>query len=261
MDNMSRLLEIMRRLRDPEGGCPWDRQQSYASLVPYTLEEAYEVAEAVERGEHQGLREELGDLLFQVVFYAQIAAEEHCFDFDDVAGAIADKMERRHPHVFGDAEVADAHQQGLAWEAHKQYERAREGREGALDGVPRALPALARAHKLQARAARVGFDWQRSEQVLEKVEEELAELRVELGAAAHPDRLEEELGDLLFSCVNLARRLGIDAEAALRRANDKFESRFRAMEARLAGGPRPVGEADLEEMDRAWEQVKAQEEC
>ncbi|NIP73124.1 MAG: nucleoside triphosphate pyrophosphohydrolase, partial [Gammaproteobacteria bacterium] len=225
----------------------------------YTLEEAYEVAEAVERGEDPGLREELGDLLFQVVFYAQIAAEEHRFDFDDVAGAIADKMERRHPHVFGDAEVADERQQNLAWEAHKQHERAGEGREGALDGVPRALPALVRAYKLQGRAARVGFDWERDEQVLEKVQEELAELQDELAAAAPPARLEEELGDLLFSCVNLARRLEVDAEGALRRANDKFERRFRAMERRMAGGPRPVGQADLQEMDRAWELVKAQE--
>jgi len=261
MSAIEQLVEIMRRLRDPRTGCPWDREQSYRSLVPYTLEEAYEVADAIEQNDLDHLPDELGDLLFQVVFYAQIGQEQGRFDFEDVAQRICDKLVRRHPHVFADTVIATAEEQTRAWEEHKRRERDRKavaGQAGILEGVSLALPALVRAAKLQRRAARVGFDWPRVDGVLAKVREELAEIEAELQADATPERLVEELGDLLFSCVNLARHLQVEPEAALRTANLKFERRFRQMETLLqaTGGIEPAGPA---EMDSAWEAVKQAE--
>ncbi len=259
MSQLERLLAIMARLRDPEHGCPWDREQTLASLVPHTLEEAYEVAEAAERGEPEALRQELGDLLFQVVFYAQIAREVGWFDFEAVAGAIGDKMIRRHPHVFGDERVADAREQSERWEAIKAQERGGEAAGGALDGVSPALPALSRARKLQQRAARQGFDWPDHHGVLAKLEEELDEVR-EAWAGGQREAIEDELGDLLFVCVNLIRHAGLDPEAVLRRANRKFERRFRAMEAlaETAHG-RPLAELDLAQQEALWQRSKRRE--
>jgi MazG family protein len=237
---IERLLGIMAALRDPRTGCPWDREQTWASIAPHTIEEAHEVADAIESGDPAAVRDELGDLLFQVVFQARIAEEVGLFDFDAVATAIADKLERRHPHVFGDARIADAAEQTRAWETHKARERAARGgaSSGALDGVARGLPALMRATKLGRRAAQVGFDWPDVERVVAKVEEETAELRAELAGTARLvapdiDRVEEELGDLLFALAQLARKLQVDPESALRRANGKFERRFAWIEASL----------------------------
>jgi len=248
------LLALMARLRDPERGCPWDRAQDFATIAPYTLEEAYEVADAIARDEPAALRDELGDLLFQVVFHAQMAQERGWFDFQAVAAGIVDKMIRRHPHVFGAQSVDDAAAQTAAWEAIKARER---GDAATLDGIPLALPALTRAAKLQRRAARVGFDWPDLPPVLAKLHEELDELKAAMEAREGHARLTEELGDLLFSAVNLARHLDIDPEAALRAANAKFEARFRALEAALAAGGRGPAGASLAELDALWEQVKA----
>ncbi len=255
---MSRLLAIMSRLRDPRGGCPWDLEQTFASIAPHTIEEAYEVVEAIESGDRAALRDELGDLLFQVVFYAQMGREEGCFDFETIAAAICDKMERRHPHIFLDADapkVADAEAQVRAWEETKAAERAAKAADGVLDGVSTALPAITRALKLQGRAARVGFDWPEAADVLDKIEEEIGEVRQELPGAS-PDRLEDEVGDLLFACVNLARKLKVDPESALRRCNRKFETRFRHIERELAKAGRSPAEADLEDMERLWVAAK-----
>ena len=226
-----RLLALMARLRDPERGCPWDLEQDFATIAPHTIEEAYEVADAIDRQDMPALRDELGDLLFQVVFYAQMARERGAFDFDAVAEAITDKMIRRHPHVFGKASIATAEAQTRAWEDHKATERrARAEAEGRapsiLDGVTAALPALSRALKLQNRAARAGFDWPAADQVLEKIEEEVAEVRTELAEGADAERVSGEIGDLLFAVVNLARHLKLDPESALRHANAKFERRI-----------------------------------
>ncbi len=257
---MEELLAVMDRLRDPDTGCPWDLAQDYRSIVPHTLEEAYEVAEAIESGDVPALRDELGDLLFQVVFYARLAAEEGHFAFTDVARQMAAKLRRRHPHVFGDAEESDAASQSLTWEAIKARERAaRGGPSGALDGVSRSLPALSRAAKLQRRAARVGFDWDSVHPVLDKVHEELDELTEELDGGADPARVEEELGDLLFACANLGRHLKADPEQALRAANRKFERRFAQVETivRERGqDPQAVG---LEELEAAWQESKRRE--
>src|SRR5579864_4571053 len=259
--DLPRLLDIMARLRDPADGCPWDLEQSFATIAPYTIEEAYEVAEAAERGEPQALKEELGDLLLQVVFHAQMAKEARQFSFNDVARGIADKMVRRHPHVFADASVSDAAAQTLAWEEQKAEERrvqaAAEGRpESALDGVGIGLPALARAEKLQKRAARVGFDWPTLPPVLAKIEEEIAELKHEIAHDGGANRITDELGDLLFAVANLARHLRVDPEQALRQANRKFERRFRAVEARLTAAGKSPGEASLDEMEEEWQRVK-----
>jgi len=261
---IERLLAVMARLRDPAKGCPWDREQSFATIVPYTIEEAYEVADAISSGDMAGLKEELGDLLFQVVFYAQMAREEGRFDFADIAQAIAEKMERRHPHVFGDATIETAAAQTVAWEATKAHERAVAGDEtkpaSILDGVARALPALTRAEKLTKRAARHRFDWPEAAQVLDKIEEEIQELRAEITGQAPKARLTDELGDLLFACANLARKLDLDPESTLREANDKFERRFRRVETLLAERGRAPGESTLEEMDALWDDVKAEEQ-
>ncbi|MBM3550118.1 MAG: nucleoside triphosphate pyrophosphohydrolase [Alphaproteobacteria bacterium] len=260
--NIDRLIEIMARLRAPEGGCPWDLEQTFATIAPYTVEEAYEVADAIARGDLPDLKEELGDLLFQVVFHARMAEEQDAFAFEDVARAIADKMERRHPHVFGEGPERDAAAQTVSWEATKAAERSEKASRSpasALDGVALALPALMRADKLQGRAARVGFDWPEVRQVLDKIEEEIAELRAELDGGGGKDAIEDEVGDLLFALANLARHLGVDPEAALRRGNRKFERRFRAIEAALAAqGRRPEG-ASLEEMEALWQQAKIDE--
>ncbi len=258
MHEMDEVLQIMSRLRDPLGGCPWDRAQSYATIVPHTLEEAYEVADAIARDDPEALRDELGDLLFQVIFYCQLASEEGAFDFRGVAAGLAEKLVRRHPHVFGDVHYADAEVQTAAWEAIKAQERGGEST-SALDGVPRGLPALTRALKLQRRAARVGFDWGDADPVLAKVREELDELQVEMRQGEARERLAAELGDLLFACVNLARHLAVDPEGALRAGNEKFERRFRQIETWLAEADRLPSQASLAEMDALWERAKAKE--
>lgn len=250
---LRRLLTIMAALRDPETGCPWDRAQDFATIAPYTIEEACEVADAIARHDIPALADELGDLLFQVVYHARLAEEAGHFTFVDVARAISDKMIRRHPHVFGDARA----EAGL-WERGKAAERAAGGAHGTLAGVPAALPALAQAHKLTARAARVGFDWPDAEAVLAKLDEETDELRAEL-AGADPARLEDEIGDMLFVLANLARKLGLDPETALRQANRKFTRRFNAVEARLASAGATPAEAGLAAMEAAWAAVKAAE--
>lgn len=256
MTEMDALLEVMARLRDPERGCPWDVAQTFATIAPYTLEEAFEVADAIERGDLAALREELGDLLFQVVFHARMAEEQGAFDFAAVARGLTEKMQRRHPHVFGTAEVADASTQTVAWEAHKARERAARS-EGALDGVPVSLPALARAQKLGRRAARVGFDWPDATGVLDKLAEETRELHAALATREQaPEAVEEELGDLLFTIANLARHVDVDAEGALRRASLKFEHRFREVEKRLAATGRTPEQAGAEELERLWTEVK-----
>lgn len=259
MHPIDRLQQVMARLRDPQGGCPWDVEQTFASIVPHTIEEAYEVAEAIELGDMAQLQDELGDLLFQVVFYAQMAREAGQFDFNGIAAGIADKMVRRHPHVFGAAEIDSAEAQTVAWEALKEGERQAKGQASVLDGVSTALPALTRALKLQKRAARVGFDWPAAAPVLAKIAEEVAELEQEMAGGGEPERLRDELGDLLFSCVNLARKLDIDPEGALRHGNRKFESRFRAVEQALAAQGRSPAEATLDEMDALWDAAKRHE--
>jgi len=246
----------MARLRDPEEGCPWDRQQNFSTIAPYTIEEAYEVADAISRGDMADLRDELGDLLFQVVFHARMAEEAGEFAFSDVVKAIIEKMVRRHPHVFADEELADAVAQTRAWEEHKALERQAKGQHhGLLDGVTLGLPALSRAQKLQKRAARAGFDWPEVGGILDKIEEELGEVRAELDAEDHT-ALEAELGDLLFACVNLARYAGVDPETALRRTNEKFERRFRYIEETLSEAGKAIEQCSLEEMDALWNEAK-----
>ena len=278
MSGIQRLLEIMTQLRNPQGGCPWDLQQSFKTIAPYTVEEAYEVADAIERNDLPSLRDELGDLLFQVVFHSQMAKEQGAFNFDDVANAICDKMERRHPHVFGNAAVADAEAQTVAWEEQKRRERAqkRNGEEQAsvLDDVPIALPALTRANKLGKRAAQVGFEWSDVHGAVDKLDEEIAEFKAEVrqhvclqadtnagtaeGQHQH-ERLAAEIGDVLFCVVNVCRYLKIDPEQALKRTNASFERRFRYVERGLARQGKAPQDATLEEMDKLWDEGKAEE--
>jgi len=255
------LLTIMARLRDPQDGCPWDRRQTFASIAPYTIEEAYEVADAIRRGDMDELRDELGDLLFQVAFYAQMANELQEFEFADVVNAICEKMLRRHPHVFAGAEYASEAELRAAWETQKKQEREAkaEAQASVLAGVARALPALMRAEKLQKRAARVGFDWDDARGVIEKCREELAELDAELTRERDHAAIREELGDLLFACANLARHAGVDAEQALGQANDKFERRFHGIEQALAAAGRRIEDASLQEMDELWTRIKLEE--
>ncbi|HTT82785.1 MAG TPA: nucleoside triphosphate pyrophosphohydrolase [Rhizomicrobium sp.] len=256
---ITELLAIMRRLRDPKSGCPWDREQTFGTIAPYTIEEAYEVAGAIEDEDWPALKEELGDLLFQVVFHAQMADERGLFDFGDVAGAIAGKMRRRHPHVFAAAQGIDtASAQTIAWEEHKSRERAAK-QHGLLDDVPAALPALLRALKLQQRAARVGFDWDSATRVVEKIAEEAAEIAEARDGGAAPEKLEDEIGDLLFAVANLARHMGVDPEAALRSTNAKFMRRFRQIESALAKQDRTLSDASLAEMEDLWQAAKAKE--
>ncbi len=254
MSDIEKLLDIMRRLRDPQHGCPWDVRQDFGDIAVYTVEEAYEVADAIAREDMTALREELGDLLFQPVFHARIAEERGLFDFNDVVDAICDKLVRRHPHVFGNERVESAEEQTRQWEAHKAHERdAEDTVTGVLDGVPLALPALRRAQKLQKRAATVGFDWSAPAPVIAKVREEIEELERGL---EDPAVLREELGDLLFAIVNLARHTGVDAEAALRDANTKFEDRFRYIEERLAESGRAAVDVDLDTLENLWNEAK-----
>jgi MazG family protein len=255
MSSIERLLQIMSRLRDPAQGCPWDREQSFATIAPYTIEEAYEVADAIERADLKALRDELGDLLFQVVFHSQMAAEQSAFDFDDVAAAICDKMERRHPHVFGDARIEA---QTLAWEEQKRRERAARG-DSVLADVPLGLPALTRANKLGKRAAQVGFEWSDVSGALDKLDEELGELRAEVANAASREQIANELGDVLFCVVNVCRYLDIDPESSLRNTNAKFERRFRYIEQKLQEQGRTPEQSTLPEMDRLWDEAKARD--
>ena len=257
---MDKLLAIMARLRDPDDGCPWDLAQDFASIAPYTIEEAYEVADAIEKNDLNHLRDELGDLLLPVVFHAQMASEQDAFDFNAVADAISDKMIKRHPHIFDTSQYRNAKTQTIAWEEQKAIERAelaaKESRAvSALDGVASALPALTRALKLQKRAARIGFDWPDAAPVMDKIREETAELQVEMDAGNGPGMV-DELGDLLFSVVNLARHLDIDPEAALRAGNAKFERRFRHLEADLADQGLDPKDLDITALEAAWKNSK-----
>jgi nucleoside triphosphate diphosphatase len=268
--DIRRLIDIMAALRDPVRGCPWDVEQSFASIAPFTIEEAYEVADAIERGATEDLREELGDLLLQVVFHARMAEEAGLFDFGGVVEAITAKLIRRHPHVFGDAGALDSGEVKALWGRIKADEKRaklasgakggqpQEARLGALDGVPLALPALSRAMKLQEKAGKVGFDWNDARAVLAKIREEVAEVEAEI-ASGSAQALSGEVGDLLFAAVNLARHLRVDPEAALRGANLKFERRFAHIENRLAEGGRTPESASLDEMERLWAEAKATE--
>jgi ATP diphosphatase len=256
---MPRLLEIMRALRDPETGCPWDIEQSFESIAPYTVEEAYEVADAIARKDWDDLRDELGDLLLQAVYHAQIAEEKNLFNFDDIANGISDKMLRRHPHVFGDeSREKSSLEQTQDWEKLKAAERVSKAKSGTLDDVAQALPALMRAVKLQKRAARVGFDWPEIGHVLEKIKEEAAEL-VEAQGTSDQDHMAEEYGDLLFVMVNLGRHLNIDPEDALRQANAKFTRRFMHIENELNKLGKTPQSSSLTQMDAFWEEAKARE--
>jgi len=259
MSDIQKLLDIMTRLRGPEGGCPWDREQTFRTIAPYTIEEAYEVADAIEQNDLPELRSELGDLLFQVVFHSQMAKEMGAFDFADVVAAINEKMIRRHPHVFGDAQVEDAAAQTQRWEDIKAKERRDKGEVAStLHGVTAGLPALTRAKKLQGRAARVGFDWPNVSQVLDKLDEELAEVREALDIG-ELDAIEDEIGDLLFVCVNLARHVKVEPETALRRANRKFERRFHYMERLAKERGFDFAKASLETQEALWQDAKLAE--
>ena len=264
------LLRIMERLRNPQGGCPWDVAQTFASIAPYTVEEAYEVADAIARQDMASLKDELGDLLLQVVFHARMAEEAGLFAFTDVVAGISAKMIRRHPHVFGEAKVKDAAEQTVSWENIKAAERAEAARRqgdnapapSVLDGVPAGMPAMKQAEKLQKRAARVGFDWTEAKDVLGKIREELEEVAEEFekqGSGDNTARLTDEVGDLLFACVNLARKANIDPGMALRGTNLKFDRRFRRVEALLAAQGRGPAEASLEDMEALWVQAKTEE--
>ena len=265
MQSMQQLLDIMRALRNPDSGCPWDLQQNFHSLIPYTLEEAYEVADAIERNNLADIKNELGDLLFQIVFYSQLATEQSAFDFNDVAQAISDKLTRRHPHVFAEEKISSAEEQSKAWEKLKQQERREKAEENLsalshLDDVSRTLPSMMRAEKLQRRAAREGFDWPSVSGVIAKVYEELEEVKQELDTEKPvQEKLEDEMGDLFFSCINLSRHLGVDAEQSLRKANIKFERRFRALEEQLVAKGHQVKEMSSDELENIWQDVKAQE--
>ncbi|HET7334165.1 MAG TPA: nucleoside triphosphate pyrophosphohydrolase [Rhizomicrobium sp.] len=254
------LLEIMRALRDPASGCPWDVEQDFASIAPYTIEEAYEVAGAIEDENWPELKDELGDLLLQVVFHARMAEEKGLFEFGDVVSAICEKMERRHPHVFGgETGVANAETQTIAWEEHKARERAAKVKTGLLDDVPRALPALLRAVKLQKRASSVGFDWDSAAKVVEKIAEEAGEIVEARDDGASAEKLEEEIGDLLFAAANLARHMKVDPENALRVANAKFMRRFAVIEQTLSGRGQRLEDASLDEMEAIWQAAKRAE--
>lgn len=256
---LDRLMEIMRRLRDPQTGCPWDIEQDFASIAPYTIEEAYEVADAIERGEMGEFRDELGDLLLQVVYHSQMAQEAGIFEFDDVVKSISTKMYRRHPHVFGsESREKSAAQQVHDWEQIKAAERGKSKPVSALDGVATGLPALTRAVKLQNRAARVGFDWPETGMVLDKIVEETREL-VEARESMGKEEIAEEFGDLLFVMANLARHLDLEPETVLRSANSKFTRRFNGVEKLLKEKDKSPGDSSLEEMDALWDEVKRQE--
>ena len=256
---MDRLVEIMETLRNPDGGCPWDVEQTFKTIAPHTIEEAYEVADAIEQNDMDALKDELGDLLFQSVFHAQMAKELNAFSFDDVVIGIIEKMIRRHPHVFGNETITTADGQMASWEDIKAVERASKSGptdESALAGVTTGIPALKRAEKLQLRAARVGFDWPNVAPVMDKLREETVELQTEIDTNGSGARLTDELGDLLFVCVNLARKLNIDAETALRGANAKFESRFRHMEGSIKDQSETMKDMHLSAIEDAWQAAK-----
>jgi ATP diphosphatase len=255
MNSIEKLLEVMENLRDPDTGCPWDLEQDFSTIAPHTIEEAYEVADAIEREDWDELRSELGDLLFQVVFYAQLGREQGLFSFDEIAGSIAEKLVRRHPHVFGDVEERDARGVRGRWEDIKEQERADHDDQSALAAVAKALPALKRAQKLGKRAARVGFDWPDRHGATTKIHEELEELEAEV-RGRDMARIEDEFGDLLFAVVNLARHLDVDAEQALSRANRKFERRFRAMETAIEGAGLDIRSLDLDALEARWLKAK-----
>jgi ATP diphosphatase len=254
---MAELLEIMQRLRDPQSGCPWDKQQDHSSIARYAIEEAYEMVESIDRGDSDELRDELGDLLFQVVFHAQLASEAGVFEFRDVVISICEKLRRRHPHVFGRDKITDADRQTLAWEAHKEAERRAKDKGGLLEGVPLSLPAITRAVKLQKRAARVGLDWDDAKGVMAKIQEELEELAAAMANQTSAHAIEAELGDLLFSCVNLARKLDVDPETALRAVNRRFERRVDYMETRARERSGQLAELSPAELDALWEEAKS----
>ncbi len=262
--NIGKLLQVMTRLRDPDDGCPWDIEQDFASIAPYTIEEAYEVAQAIGDLDMDALRDELGDLLLQVVYHAEMAREAGAFDFDDVAARITEKMIRRHPHVFADSKISSADQQSKAWEAQKENERGARAEKNnspasALDGIALALPALLRAEKLQKRAARVGFDWHDKAPAIEKIAEELAKIDEVAALDNNNEQLSLECGDLLFACVNLVRHMGIDAESALRAANGKFEKRFRRLETLVEDEDLRPEQMALARLERIWQRVKQEE--
>lgn len=265
MQAIQQLIEIMQALREPGSGCPWDLEQDFQSLIPYTLEEAYEVADAIERDNLADVKHELGDLLFQIIFYSQLANEQHAFDFNDVVTAINEKLTQRHPHVFGDEKISDAKQQTKAWEAIKKQERELksvkdESQLSILDDVSRTLPSLMRAEKLQKRAAAEGFDWTNVSDVIDKVKEELDEVQQELEAKIkEKDKLENEMGDLFFSCINLSRHAGVDAEQCIRKANLKFESRFREMEKIADRKSCKINQMKSGELENLWREVKTRE--
>ncbi|MSQ87483.1 MAG: nucleoside triphosphate pyrophosphohydrolase [Alphaproteobacteria bacterium] len=258
------LIEVMARLRAPEVGCPWDIEQTFATIAPYTIEEAYEVADAIARGDMASLKDELGDLLLQSVYHARMAEEAGHFKFEDVVAAICAKMIRRHPHVFGDEVIATVGAQNSRWEEHKAAERAdKKAASGnatsVLDDIPATLPAMKHAEKLQKRAARVGFDWPDATQVLDKIDEEIGEIKEAMAANAGPERITDEIGDLLFACVNLARKANIDPGMALRGTSLKFERRFRRIEELLSGQGKTPAQANLDEMETFWRQAKDEE--
>lgn len=263
MNGLQQLLKVMQRLRDPDSGCPWDQEQTFASLVPYTLEESYEVADAIDNKDYDELRSELGDLLFQIVFYAQMANEKGLFDFNDVAMAITEKLIRRHPHVFADEKIDSVEQQTIAWDEHKRKEREKKSTQDSvvsseLDGIIKALPALTRAQKIQRRAARVGFEWESIDDVYEKLYEEIDEVK---NAAKSTDQeaIEDEVGDLIFASVNLARFLNVDAEEAARKGCLKFERRFRSVEQKIVEQGQSMSALSVIELKKLWAEVKLEE--
>lgn len=260
MDNLQKLLDIMEKLRDPNDGCAWDVEQTFETIAPYTIEEAYEVAEAIDNKDMDALKDELGDLMFQAVFHARMAEEEGHFNFADVIDAISDKMIRRHPHVFGDENYRDAEEQTIAWEEQKAKERAAKKQKSILDGVTVGLPALTRAVKLQKRAARVGFDWPNTSGVIDKLNEEMAELSEELIAKKQDqEKIEEEFGDMMFVYANLARHLKIDPEQALKKANNKFTRRFNKIEQEIENKQSSFDQYSLEELEEFWTKAKKEE--
>ena len=257
MSDVRQLLQVMARLRAPETGCPWDRQQDFHSIAPYTIEEAYEVADVIAREAWDELPDELGDLLFQIAFYAQMGAENEWFDFDDIHRAVVDKMVRRHPHVFGDSELTSAASQTVAWEEHKRAERRARGETGSLmNTVPSGLAAVKRAQKLQRKAAQVGFDWPDRNEVVSKLHEEIAELESALAEPNDKASIAEELGDVLFTCANLARHHGLDLDSCLRHSNLKFEGRFRRMEQFADETATTLDELSAEQLEELWQRAK-----
>ncbi|MFY9288860.1 MAG: nucleoside triphosphate pyrophosphohydrolase [Alphaproteobacteria bacterium] len=263
-NSIQKLIDVMARLRDPKSGCPWDLEQNFKTIAPYTLEETYEVVEAIEQDNPKAMADELGDLLFQIVFHAQMAKEAGLFTFDDIAKGVADKMIERHPHVFGDRDAKTAEKVLANWETDKAAKRdaqtkAENRTPSVLDGVTTSLPAATRAVKLQKRAARVGFDWTDARDILAKIKEETAELEAEIDKQKNQDAIEDEFGDLFFALVNLARRLEVDPETALRRTNRKFETRFREIEKRLTAQGKNIAEVSLDEMEKLWIAIKTEE--